>query len=91
MNSTGFAITWGIDDRLKTPYSEAIDFSVQRELPGGFTLETAYLGRFGRRLLQQLDLAEPLDLVDPQSGMDYFTGRHPAVTGCRSQQWLCRS
>lgn len=72
VNTTGFEITWGIDDRLKTPYSEAADFSVQRELPGGFTLEAAYLGRFGRRLLQQLDLAEPLDLVDPQSGMDYF-------------------
>jgi Carboxypeptidase regulatory-like domain len=68
----GFAITWGIDDHLRTPYSEAIDFSVQRELPGGFTFEAAYLGRLGRRLLQQLDLAEPLDLVDPQSGMDYF-------------------
>ena len=26
----------------------------------------------GRHLLQQLDLAEPLDLVDPKSGMDYF-------------------
>jgi hypothetical protein len=72
VNSTGFAITWGIDNRLKTPYSEAADFSVQRELPGGFTFEAAYLGRFGRRLLQQLDLAEPLDLVDPKSGLDYF-------------------
>ena len=72
VNSTGFAITWGIDNRLRTPYSEAADFSVQRELPGGFTLEVAYLGRYGRRLLQQLDLAEPLDLVDPKSGMDYF-------------------
>ncbi len=35
-------------------------------------MEAAYIGRLGRRLLQQLDLAEPLDLVDPVSGMDYF-------------------
>ena len=69
----GFAITWGIDDRLKTPYSEVIDLSVQRQLPGGFVLEADYIGRFGRHLLQQLDLAEPLDLADPKSGMDYFT------------------
>ncbi|MGC1298604.1 MAG: carboxypeptidase-like regulatory domain-containing protein [Alloacidobacterium sp.] len=68
----GFAITWGIDDKLKTPYSEVIDFSVQRQLPGGFVFEAAYVGRFGRHLLQQLDLAEPLDLVDTKSGMDYF-------------------
>ena len=68
----GFAITWGIDDRLKTPYSEVLDFSVQRQLPGGFLLEADYVGRFGRHLLQQLDLAEPLDLADPKSGTDYF-------------------
>ena len=69
----GFAITWGIDDQLKTPYSEVIDFSVQRQLPGGFVFEADYVGRFGRHLLQQLDLAEPLDLADTKSGMDYFT------------------
>jgi Carboxypeptidase regulatory-like domain len=68
-----FAITWGLDSKLKTPYSEAFDLSVQRELPGGFTLETAYVGRLGRHLLQSLDLAEPVDFVDPQGGGDYFT------------------
>ena len=35
-------------------------------------METAYIGRFGHHLLQQLDLAQPLDLVDPQSGLSYF-------------------
>jgi hypothetical protein len=48
------------------------DFSVQRELPGGFTLETAYVGRLGRHLLQQLDMAEPVDYVDPAGGGDYY-------------------
>jgi len=69
----GFAITWGADTHLKTPYAEALDFSVQRELPGGFTLEAAYVGRLGRHLLQALDLAEPVDLADPKSSTDYFT------------------
>jgi len=68
-----FAITWGLDSKLKTPYSEAFDLSVQRELPGGFTIETAYVGRLGRHLLQSLDLAEPVNFVDPQGGGDYFT------------------
>lgn len=67
-----FAITWGLDSKIKTPYSETFDLSVQRELPGGFTLETAYFGRLGRHLLQQLDLAEPVDYVDPQGGGDYY-------------------
>ena len=68
----GFAITWGIDDHLKTPYAETADFSVQTQLPKGFIMETAYIGRFGHHLLQQLDLAQPLNLVDPQSGLSYF-------------------
>jgi hypothetical protein len=68
-----FLITWGVDNKLKTPYSEAFDFSLQRELPGGFTLETAYLGRLGRHLLQQIDLAEPVNYVDPAGGGDYFS------------------
>ncbi len=67
-----FAITWGLDSKIKTPYSEAFDFSVQRELPGGFTVETAYVGRLGRHLLQSLDLAEPVDYVDPNGGGDYY-------------------
>jgi hypothetical protein len=68
-----FAITWGLDSKLKTPYSEAFDLSVQRELPRGFTLETAYVGRLGRHLLQQLDLAQPVDFTDPAGGGDYYS------------------
>ncbi len=68
-----FAITWGLDSKIKTPYSEAFDLSVQRELPGGFTVEAAYVGRLGRHLLQQLDLAEPVDFVDTAGGGgDYY-------------------
>jgi hypothetical protein len=62
-----------VDDGVKTPHSAQIDLSIQRELPGGWTLETDYVGRFGRRTLQNMDFAMPLNLVDPASGMDYFT------------------
>jgi hypothetical protein len=68
-----FLITWGIDNHLKTPYSESFDLSFQRLLPGGFTFEMAYVGRLGRHLMQQLDLAEPTNLVDPNGGGDYFS------------------
>jgi hypothetical protein len=67
-----FGINWGLDDHLKTPYTEALDVSVQRQLPGGFTLEAAYVGRLGRHLLQSLDLAEPVDYTDPAGGGDYY-------------------
>jgi len=69
---TGFQIAHGLDDHMKTPYSHVLNLSFQRELSGGFTLETAYIGRFGRHQLQQIDMAQPLDLVDSKSGQDYF-------------------
>ena len=68
----GFAIYWGLDDKLKTPYSYGFDFSFSRELKSGFVLEAAYVGRISRRLLQERDLMQPLNLTDPKSGMTYF-------------------
>ena len=66
------AIAWGLDSHIKTPYSYTIDFSVQRELKSGFTLQVAYVGRLSHRLLAQEDLAMPLDPYDKKAGMDYF-------------------
>lgn len=67
-----FAITWGLDSQIKTPYSETYDFSIQREVPGGFTFEAAFVGRLGRHLLEQRDLTEPVDYVDPAGSGDYY-------------------
>jgi len=69
----GLEIAWGIDDNLKTPYSHVVDFSLTRELPHSFVIEATYTGRFARHLLQEIDLSQPLDLVDPKSHMDYFS------------------
>jgi len=66
------AITWGLDDKLKTPYSYTIDFAVSRELRSGFSLDFAYVGRLSHRLLAQSDLALPLDIYDKKAGIDYF-------------------
>ena len=68
-----YAVYWGMDNKIKTPYSYTIDFSVGRELTRGVTLEVSYVGRLSHRLLTQSDLAMPLDLVDPKTGIDYFT------------------
>jgi hypothetical protein len=69
----GFAIDWGMDNHIKTPYAESFNVSLQHQLPGGFTLEQAYVGRLGHHLLHELDLAEPTDYVDPAGGGDYFS------------------
>jgi len=68
-----FGINWGIDNHIKTPYVQAFNLSIQRELPGGFLLDSAYVGRIGRHLFQQLDIAEPVNYNDPQGAGDYFT------------------
>ena len=83
----GQAITWGIDQSLKTPYAYAVDLSVGRELPHGYTLQVAYVGRFGHNLLTQRDLMQPLDLVDPKSKIDYYTAA-TAISKLASTQGL---
>jgi hypothetical protein len=69
----GQAITWGIDQSLKTPYAYAMDLSFSREVAKRFSLQVAYVGRLGRNLLTQRDLRQPIDLYDPLSKVDYFS------------------
>ncbi len=72
LDTGGFAITWGLDNNIKTPYSYTFDLSVERQLPKGFMFSVAYVGRLSHWLWTQSDLAMPLDLVDKKSGLDYF-------------------
>lgn len=67
-----FAITHGLDGAIRTPYSMSVNFSVQRELPGNTSIELAYIGRFGRKLLIQGDLAQPVNLQDTISQTFYY-------------------
>jgi len=71
-NAGAFLIAHGIDQSLKTPYSYAIDLSVQRQLPGKMTLDVAYVGHFSHRLMVLDDVASPMNLFDPKSGISYF-------------------
>ncbi len=71
-NLAAEANLWATDDTLKTPHADAVDFSIGRELPQRFSLQLSYVGRFGHRLLTQRDLMQPLDIVDPKSGIDYY-------------------
>jgi len=66
-----------LDTSIKTPYSYTLDFSVERDLGGGFSLDLAYVGRLSHRLLSSQDVAQPLDLRDKKSGLDYFSAIQP--------------
>jgi hypothetical protein len=65
-----FAISWGLDSAIKTPYSHLIDFSIARELKNGSSLEVSYVGRLAHRLLAQEDVAMPINLA--AAGTTYF-------------------
>ena len=69
----GQAITWGIDQSIKTPYAYAFDFSIGRDLSRGLSFQLSYVNRLGRNLLTQRDLRQPIDIFDPKTGIDYFS------------------
>ena len=66
-------ITQSIDDTIVTPSAHMVNLMVARELGTSFAVEGGYIGRFSRDQLVRRDLAMPLNLVDPKSGVDYFT------------------
>ena len=53
-----------VDPHLKDPYSIALNFGVQQELPGHFVLKINYVGRLGRRLLADADANQVIDVPD---------------------------
>jgi hypothetical protein len=71
-SSGSFAITNSIDQQLAAPYTINLDFTIGRDLGGGFFLQASYVGRLSRHSLINRDLAMPTNLTDPASGQTYF-------------------
>ena len=65
-----FAISWGLDSAIKTPYSHLLDFSITRGLHNGGSLEVSWVGRLAHRQLAQEDVAMPINLK--VGGTSYF-------------------
>jgi len=61
-----------LDDQLRAPYTENLNFSIERQLKGGFLIQAAYVNRESHRSLIGEDMATPTNLVDPASGMSYY-------------------
>ncbi len=77
------AIYQSIDDGITTPRTHVFNAVIGRELPKGFAIEGAYVGRRGRNLLIRRDLAMPMDIVDPKSGVNYFTAAQQLIAAYR--------
>jgi hypothetical protein len=70
--NTTFAINWGLDQNMKTPYSHVFNFSLSRQFNSRSSIQVAYVGSVARRLPMQVDLAMPTNLTDPASSTKYF-------------------
>ncbi len=92
-------ITESIDDTLVTPSAHMASAVIGRQLGRNFAFEAAYVGRLGRDVLVRRDVAMPLNLVDPRSGMSYFgaaqatinAAQAHGITGGFAGGRLCRS
>jgi hypothetical protein len=57
-----------VDPSIKVGRNYAVDFTIQRELPGNIIAEVGYIGRMGRDLPQSMSLGQsPYTFVDPAS------------------------
>lgn len=70
--NTAFAINWGLDQTLKTPYAHVFNLSLSRQFSSHSSIQIAYVGTIARRLPLQVDLGMPANLKDPTSGTRYF-------------------
>ena len=77
-----FAISWGLDSAIKTPYSHLLDFSITRAVRQGASLEVSWVGRLAHRQLAQEDVAMPVNLV--VGGTSYFTAAAKLATMARA-------
>jgi Carboxypeptidase regulatory-like domain len=67
-----FSFVNSINNNIKTPYAETFNLTVQHEFARGLTVTTSYVGRLGRHVLSNLDVAQPSNTYDPVSGQTYF-------------------
>ena len=51
-------VVWAFDNNLRTPYVQNWNLSVQRELPGAFTLDVRYVGTKGTKLVRSVNVNE---------------------------------
>lgn len=66
-------IETSFDSKLTAPINYSWNFTYERQLPKGFVVQAAYLGRHASHLIATRDVMALNNLVDPKSGMDWYT------------------
>ncbi|MBI3650946.1 MAG: carboxypeptidase regulatory-like domain-containing protein [Acidobacteria bacterium] len=65
-------LSFVVNPFIKVPRNHTIDFTIQRELPGGMIFEVGYVGRLARDLYQSVNLNQvPYQFKDTRSGQTF--------------------
>jgi Carboxypeptidase regulatory-like domain/TonB dependent receptor len=62
-----------LDQAIQAPINYSWNLTFERELPHGLVLSASYIGRSARHLIASRDVMALNNLVDPKSGMDWYT------------------
>jgi Carboxypeptidase regulatory-like domain/TonB dependent receptor len=62
-----------LDSQIVAPINYSWNFTFERELPKGMVLQLSYIGRSARNLIASRDVMALNNLVDPKSGVDWYT------------------
>lgn len=66
-------IEGSLDSNLVSPINYVWNFTYSRLIPGGVVVEASYINRRARNLLASRDTMALNNIVDPKSGMDWYT------------------
>ena len=67
----GSGNTTGITQSLVSPINSLVNLTISKQLLANLLVEVSYVGRFARDLLGQVDIASPVNLIDPVGGQSY--------------------
>jgi hypothetical protein len=67
------SIETSLDSNVHAPTEYTWNLTYERQFRAGTTLTVSYIGRAGRSLLARRDVMAFNDVVDPKSGMDWYT------------------
>jgi hypothetical protein len=62
-----------LDHELVAPVNYSWNLTFEREMPHGLVVQASYIGRSARHLIASRDVMSPNNLVEPRSGMDWYT------------------
>ena len=82
--SSGGGYSEIVDPNLKDPYSIALNFGMQQELPAHFILRANFVSRLGRRLIAQADASQVTDFLDKASGQTFVQAFTAATLALRA-------